>query len=285
MAAITQAGGATAARERRRVVAAFAASIAVHGLLLGAARGWRVADVAAPRIFVVTMLERGGGDATPLAGAAGSVATTARVGTEVPSPAVPAAVAAPPPTAHAPKPSAVRARPPRRREAAVVAAAPRLATPAAAAPAPSHDAAAGAVADGPSGAAAATASTGAADDSGGGTADAGGRGEGRGSGRGDGIGAGAGDGLRAFCASCPTPEYPARARRQGWQGTVDVALAIGGDGAVVDARVRRSSGYPPLDEVALDVARRSRFTVPAAGGSLRGELRYRFVLDAAVARR
>jgi TonB family protein len=112
-----------------------------------------------------------------------------------------------------------------------------------------------------------------------------GSGDGRG---GAGVGSGAGggsDGLRAFCARCPAPVYPGRARRQGWQGTVDVELVIGRGGAVEAARIGRSSGYPTLDDVALAVARESRFTVPTDGAGLRGELRYRFVLDATAAER
>jgi TonB family protein len=105
-----------------------------------------------------------------------------------------------------------------------------------------------------------------------------------GSAAGNGNGSGS-DGLRAFCRSCPTPDYPVRARRQGWQGTVDVELAIGRDGAVQEARVGRSSGYPTLDEVALGVARESRFAMSAGGDGLRGQLRYRFVLDETAARR
>jgi protein TonB len=129
--------------------------------------------------------------------------------------------------------------------------------------------------------AAQVASAGSATSMGSGTAAAG---DGAGSGRGARDGTGS-DGLRAFCARCPAPEYPSRARRQGWQGTVDVALAIGADGSVAEAHVERSSGHPALDDVALDVARQSRFAVPAGGDGLRGQLRYRFVLDATAARR
>jgi TonB family protein len=115
-----------------------------------------------------------------------------------------------------------------------------------------------------------------------GTLGAGSGGSALGSGAGNGSGS---DGLRAFCLNCPTPDYPVRARRQGWQGTVDVELAIGGDGAVQEARVGRSSGYPALDEVALGVARQSCFAMSAGGAGLRGQLRYRFVLDETAARR
>ncbi len=76
--------------------------------------------------------------------------------------------------------------------------------------------------------------------------------------------------------------YPSRARRLGWQGTVDVALQVGADGGVEDAQVGRSSGYAALDAAAVAVARRSRFHVTERSG-IRGSLRYRFVLEDAPA--
>jgi protein TonB len=98
-----------------------------------------------------------------------------------------------------------------------------------------------------------------------------------------GAGAGAGGGadgdLRPLCVSCPAPEYPARARRRGWQGTVEVGLAIGRDGRVRDVRVARSSGFGALDTAAVAVARRSRFVLPGRGAAVRGKLRYRFRLE------
>jgi len=93
--------------------------------------------------------------------------------------------------------------------------------------------------------------------------------------------------LRAFCNSCPVPDYPARARRRGWQGTVDVELRVGPDGAVEQANVGRSSGYALLDHAAVSVARRSRFWLADGAGlaaGLRGQLRYRFVLEGANSR-
>ncbi len=105
--------------------------------------------------------------------------------------------------------------------------------------------------------------------------------EGDGSGNGEASGGGDGRGdLRASCASCPVPEYPARARRQGWQGTVDVQLRVGRDGLVEEASVGRSSGFAALDAAAVTVARRSRFRV-AATTPINGQLRYRFVLEGA----
>jgi TonB family protein len=100
-----------------------------------------------------------------------------------------------------------------------------------------------------------------------------------------GDGAGGADGLRAFCRSCPAPTYPSRARRQGWQGTVEVGLRVAADGSVASASVERSSGYPTLDDVALASARASRFAVPTGGGGLDGRLRYRFLLDETAAER
>lgn len=112
-----------------------------------------------------------------------------------------------------------------------------------------------------------------------------------GTGRGDAVAAAAPartnaahDDLRAWCRDCPTPDYPARARRQGWQGTVDVQLRVGRDGAVEHAEVGRSSGFAVLDAAAVTVARRSRFWV-SSGEGLRGQLRYRFVLEEAQAHR
>jgi len=100
-----------------------------------------------------------------------------------------------------------------------------------------------------------------------------------GGGRGAASGAGAGGGdLRPWCTLCPTPVYPTRARREGWQGTVDVDLRVGRDGEVEQASVGRSSGFAVLDAAAVTVARQSRFRV-IDGAERRGQLRYRFVLE------
>ncbi len=105
-------------------------------------------------------------------------------------------------------------------------------------------------------------------------------------GAGAGIETGAGDGAdqRAACISCPVPRYPLVARARGWAGTVHVGLSVLADGTVEDASVRRSSGYGVLDEAAMLVARRSRFTPPGTRGlptPLHGRIEYRFELSAA----
>jgi TonB family protein len=106
-----------------------------------------------------------------------------------------------------------------------------------------------------------------------------------GSGDGHGTGRGAGDGTdqRPACVHCPRPRYPFIARARGWQGSVSVGLLVLADGTVDAASVRHSSGYGVLDEAAIAVARRSRFSPPAAQGlpaPLHGRIEYRFELTA-----
>ena len=49
----------------------------------------------------------------------------------------------------------------------------------------------------------------------------------------------------------PSPEYPAVARRRGYEGTVLVEVLVSRDGRVKDLRVSRSSGYSVLDQAAM----------------------------------
>ncbi len=48
------------------------------------------------------------------------------------------------------------------------------------------------------------------------------------------------------------PPYPRIAKEQGWQGTVKLTLTIGPDGKISSATVHTSSGFPFLDQIALD---------------------------------
>ena len=80
--------------------------------------------------------------------------------------------------------------------------------------------------------------------------------------------------------SCPEPQYPRLARARGWQGTVDVEIAISADGRVADANVARSSGYAALDDAALEVARRSRFKLAGSEHDARVHMAYGFRLTA-----
>lgn len=64
--------------------------------------------------------------------------------------------------------------------------------------------------------------------------------------------------------------YPEAIRRQGLQGTVEVALQIGPDGSPQTVKVVQSSGHPQLDELSLQAVRRGapypvlrgRITIP-----------------------
>lgn len=55
------------------------------------------------------------------------------------------------------------------------------------------------------------------------------------------------------------PDYPASDKRLGHEGVVVLLLLVGPDGRVIDAKVERSSGYPSLDDAALEKARTWRF--------------------------
>jgi protein TonB len=55
------------------------------------------------------------------------------------------------------------------------------------------------------------------------------------------------------------PPYPRRAREMGWQGTVVLRVEVNPDGTVEEVSVRRTSGYPSLDEAALTAVKEWRF--------------------------
>lgn len=49
-----------------------------------------------------------------------------------------------------------------------------------------------------------------------------------------------------------TPPYPEMERRLGHEGTVTLRLAISADGSVTSAQIEKSSGFPALDQEAVD---------------------------------
>ena len=98
-----------------------------------------------------------------------------------------------------------------------------------------------------------------------------GAGDGTGSGKGAGNGIGDGSGVARFVqasyASCPKTAYPDAARREGWEGTVMVEVAVDEEGRPQSSRVYQSSGFAALDRAALDnIQRRCRFH-PARRGA------------------
>jgi protein TonB len=72
-------------------------------------------------------------------------------------------------------------------------------------------------------------------------------------------------GERATCISCPQPSYPAVAKRRNWQGSVKLRLRLGSDGSVDEVTVVDSSGHEPLDEAAIEGAKKWRFVEGSAG--------------------
>ncbi|MBI3615908.1 MAG: energy transducer TonB [Candidatus Omnitrophica bacterium] len=63
----------------------------------------------------------------------------------------------------------------------------------------------------------------------------------------------------------PAPRYPWLARIHGWQGRVIVQAAVTTVGRVRFLRVAKSSGYPVLDQAALEAIREWKF-IPARRG-------------------
>jgi protein TonB len=60
--------------------------------------------------------------------------------------------------------------------------------------------------------------------------------------------------------------YPVQAMERGWQGRVEIRIAIGADGMIKRTHVKTSSNYQILDEQALDMVKRSKplIQIPSA---------------------
>ena len=63
----------------------------------------------------------------------------------------------------------------------------------------------------------------------------------------------------------PAPAYPAFSRRTGEEGKVILRVQVNSDGSALQVEIRTSSGFPRLDQAALDTVKRWRF-VPARQG-------------------
>ena len=80
----------------------------------------------------------------------------------------------------------------------------------------------------------------------------------------------------------PPPAYPRMSRRMGEQGTVLVRVFISVDGRAEKAEIRTSSGYPRLDEAALETVQRWRYVPGQRAGQPEAmwfNVPIRFVLD------
>jgi protein TonB len=64
--------------------------------------------------------------------------------------------------------------------------------------------------------------------------------------------------------------YPAEAVKRKQQGTVFVTFVLARDGAVLEAQIQRSSGFPLLDQAALDMLRNAS-PVPGLPASFTGD--------------
>lgn len=62
------------------------------------------------------------------------------------------------------------------------------------------------------------------------------------------------------------PVYPESSRRNGEQGTVELAFTVLPSGKATDILVTRSSGFPPLDDAAIRAVRRARFKPATQNG-------------------
>lgn len=81
--------------------------------------------------------------------------------------------------------------------------------------------------------------------------------------------------------SAPPPRYPVQSRRRREQGTVELLLTLGTDGAVETISVSRSSGFARLDDAALSAVRRWRWEPTMQAGApvkVRGVVAIPFVL-------
>lgn len=65
---------------------------------------------------------------------------------------------------------------------------------------------------------------------------------------------------------CAKPDYPTRAARNGESGTVTLALLVGTDGKVANARVQSTSGSKELDRAAISALSMCKFKPAMSGG-------------------
>jgi len=92
------------------------------------------------------------------------------------------------------------------------------------------------------------------------------------------------DSLATRMVSGHPPRYPVESRRRKEQGTVELLLVLGTDGAVEAISIARSSGFPRLDDAALASVRRWRWQPTMRAGTpvkVKGVVEIPFVLKSA----
>ncbi|MCC2958430.1 energy transducer TonB [Massilia sp. IC2-477] len=81
---------------------------------------------------------------------------------------------------------------------------------------------------------------------------------------------------------CAKPDYPINAARNGDTGTVTLALLVGTDGRVQDAKVQKSSGHRELDRAALNALSLCQFKPAMSNGAAQagwGQIAYVWTLE------
>ncbi len=66
----------------------------------------------------------------------------------------------------------------------------------------------------------------------------------------------------------PSPLYPRTARRKGWEGTVFLKVLVNPNGTLEKIVIAKSSGYPMLDDSAMETVKKWEFS-PAQTGLLK----------------
>ena len=56
--------------------------------------------------------------------------------------------------------------------------------------------------------------------------------------------------------------YPGIAKMRGWQGVVEIDFQLDGNGKILSQKIHTSSGFPVLDNQALEMVKKSNFPVP-----------------------
>jgi protein TonB len=74
------------------------------------------------------------------------------------------------------------------------------------------------------------------------------------------------------------PEYPPTSKRLGEAGTVILLLTVDEGGKVVDAEIKKSSGFDRLDEAAKDEALRNWHLLPGTVGGKPTKMQYPFAV-------
>ncbi len=80
------------------------------------------------------------------------------------------------------------------------------------------------------------------------------------------------------CIQCSKPSFPQSARQKGIQGEVRISLDVDAGGNVTAVYLLTSSGYPELDQSAIDQARQWRFT-PSENGKKGVSARINFQIE------